>query len=105
MNQTTEINKGVKHDLGKDQWYLLPLNVVSWVVKVLMFGANKYAPFNWQLVVKEKPQRYFDAAVRHLADYQSGERMEPESKLPTLAHAICCLIFILWNDINNGQTN
>ncbi len=94
------LKKGIKHDHGKDQWWLLPLNVLSPVVKVLMFGAGKYAPYNWQRV---KPkERYYDACIRHLADWQEGERIEPESGLPTLAHAICCLIFLLWYEVKHA---
>jgi hypothetical protein len=90
--------KGIKFDLGKDQWYLLPFEVLRDVVKVLMLGANKYAPFNWQKVVKDNPNRYFDACIRHLVAWQSGEKKDKETSLSHLAHAICCLIFLLWNE-------
>ena len=31
-----------------------------------------------------------------------GEQLDPESKLPHLAHAVCCLLFILWFEETNG---
>jgi hypothetical protein len=34
---------GVKHDKGKPQWDLLPWKEMEDVVKVLTFGASKYA--------------------------------------------------------------
>jgi hypothetical protein len=89
---------GRKYDADKLKWHLLKLKWLEPVVRVFMFGAKKYAPFNWQLVVKGDPTRYIDALKRHLADYEEGERTEPESGQPTMAHLICCGIFLLWHD-------
>lgn len=92
---------GLKLDSGKDQWSLLPFGVLRAVVKVLMYGAKKYAPNNWKYV---KPkERYFDACQRHLVAWQDGEKNDPETGLSHLAHAICCLIFLLWHDQNASQ--
>jgi hypothetical protein len=90
--------KGIKYDTEKDQWHLLPFGVLREVIQVLMLGAKKYSPFNWQLV---KPkERYFDACIRHVTAWQEGEKQDKESGLSHLAHAICCLIFLLWHDKN-----
>ena len=89
--------KGVKHDKEKDDWFLLPPEPLRWVIRVLMHGAKKYAPDNW-VYVKPK-ERYYSAAPRHLTSWKDGERIDRESGLPTLAHAICCLIFLLWHDL------
>ena len=87
---------GIKHDKEKDAWSLLPLEVLRDVVKVLMLGAKKYSPDNWKYVLPK--ERYFDACLRHLTAWQAGEKKDPESGLSPLAHAICCLIFLLWHD-------
>lgn len=89
-----------KKDFGKDQWYLMPFETLRDVVKVLMFGTSKYTPFGWQVVVRDNPKRYFDAAIRHLAAWQSGEKQDSETGISHLAHATCCLIFLLWHDKN-----
>lgn len=89
-----------KKDSGKDQWYLMPFETLRDVVRVLMFGASKYTPFGWQAVVKDNPKRYFDAAIRHLVAWQSGEKYDQESGLSHLAHAACDVIFLLWNEKN-----
>ncbi len=90
--------KGIKYDTGKLQWRLLPLEVLRDVVLVLMYGAKKYSPDNWKQV---KPkERYFDGCLRHLDAWQAGERKDPETGRNPLAHAICCLIFLLWHDKN-----
>ena len=92
---------GQKFDQGKPQWSLLPWSALGEVVAVLGFGARKYGAHNWQHVLEAKT-RYADAALRHLTAWLSGEQLDPESKLPHLAHAVCCLLFILWFEETNG---
>jgi len=89
------MKKGRKSDNGKPRWDLLPLEQVEEIVKVLSFGAIKYAPNQWQHVPNAE-NRYFAAMMRHIKAYQSGEIKDNESGLPHLAHAACCIIFIMW---------
>jgi hypothetical protein len=67
-------------------------------VKVLEFGKQKYAKDNWQKVANSR-ERYLDATFRHLIAYIEGEKVDKESGLHHLAHATCCLLFILWFDL------
>jgi len=85
---------GRKDDRGKPQWDLLPVASVRSIVEVLTFGAKKYAPNAWQSV-PEARRRYYAATMRHLAAWWEGERLDEESGLPHLAHAGCCLLFLL----------
>lgn len=94
--------EGAKSDFGKDRFDLLPVGPVRWVVKVLTRGAEKYAVDNWQLVPDAR-RRYYAAALRHITAWWEGERSDPEWGLPHLAHACCCLLFLLWLDDNGGQ--
>lgn len=93
-----KLNKGVKFDQGKPRWDLLPIREVEQVVKVLTHGAGKYADDNWQLIVADNPGRCIAAAYRHLAAWRQGEILDPESGQSHLAHAVCNLLFLLWND-------
>lgn len=68
---------------------------------VLWYGANKYAPWNWQRVPDAREQ-YFGAATRHLVAWRRGELLDPETGLPHLAHATCNLLFIAWFDWKDG---
>ena len=86
---------GAKYDAGKDPWHLLPWVAVREVVRVLEHGRKKYAPNNWQLVPDAR-DRYFSAAVRHLTAWHNGEDLDAESGLHHLAHAGCCVLFLLW---------
>ena len=85
---------GLKYDSEKPRWDLLPLDIIEEIVKVLTIGAQKYDDDNWRKVENGK-KRYYAAMMRHIKDYQSGEMLDPETGLPHLAHAGCCLIFIM----------
>lgn len=85
---------GMKFDDGKPRMDLIPPHAEQMLAMVLTFGAKKYAPDNWRLV--ENPeQRYIAAAMRHINAYRSGEINDPETGLPHLAHAMCCLAFLI----------
>lgn len=94
--------KGVKKDSSKLKWDLLPIEAVEQVVRVLMFGARKYSPDNWKRVPDAR-NRYYAAALRHIFAWRRGSKLDPESKKPHIAHAVCCLIFILWLDLKGGK--
>jgi hypothetical protein len=64
------------------------------VARVLTVGAKKYAVNNWKYVPNGK-FRYINAAMRHLFAHMRGEMKDPETGENHLAHAICCLMFIL----------
>lgn len=66
------------------------------------FTTNVSGADNWK-TVPDARRRYYDAAIRHLTAWWDGERNDPESNLPHLAHAACCIIFLLWLD-DNPQT-
>ena len=73
------------------------------VVDVLEFGARKYDLDNWQQVENAR-QRYFDAMCRHIAaDVGPLSRQDPDSHLPHWAHALCCILFTIWFDIQEEQ--
>lgn len=85
---------GRKDDNDKPRMDLLPFAALEGVAKVLTFGARKYGDDNWRDVTPFR-SRYLAAALRHLAAYGRGEVLDPETKLPHLAHAACCLLFLL----------
>lgn len=92
---------GRKYDSGKPEFSLLPPWALESVAKVLTFGAEKYEIDNWKHVSNGE-YRYRNAALRHINDYIKGEKTDLESGCNHLAHAICCLMFILDAD-ESGQ--
>ena len=76
----------------KLQYELMPQEALEGVVKILTFGAQKYAPYNWK---KVRPiYRYYGALLRHLEAVRRGEWVDQESGLPHLDHAMCNVVFL-----------
>ena len=89
---------GRKYDGGKPQLYLLPPKSINEVGKVLTFGAEKYDPHNWRKV-DDLQNRYTSAALRHIFAHIDGESVDEETGLSHLAHAMCCLLFKLEDEL------
>jgi len=85
---------GLKSDNGKLRWSLLPEREVEEVVRILEYGAKKYAPDSWQHL-EDGRTRYYDALRRHLQAWRRGEVYDHESKLPHLAHVACNIFFLM----------
>lgn len=90
---------GRKFDQDKPRWELLPYKEVGEIVDIFTFGAKKYEDNNWKHV-KPLKERYFGALMRHLVAWKEGEKKDPESGRSHLAHAGCCLLFLMWGDNN-----
>lgn len=69
---------------------------------MLTIGAKKYEIDNWKYV-PNGDIRYKNAALRHLNSYLKGEHKDPETGENHLAHAICCLMFMLDADESGQQ--
>ena len=89
---------GAKHDQGKPRYDLIPVHAEAEFVDVLTFGATKYAPNQWRNVEGAR-ERYTAAAMRHIAAYRMGETHDQESGKHHLAHAMCCMAFIIELDL------
>lgn len=83
----------MKFDGGKLRYDLIPFEALEQIVAVLTYGAEKYEPENWKTVEVE---RYMAAAYRHMAAVSMGEELDADTGLPHLAHAGCCILFMLW---------
>lgn len=94
----TELKQGVKHDEGKNRMDLMSPWFIIEMSKVLTYGATKYEEHNW--VKGLKYSRCFGAALRHMYAWWSGETNDPETDLHHLAHAACCLMFLLHYETN-----
>lgn len=96
-----KMTEGRKDDTGKLPWHLLPGDALEEIVKVLQFGANKYAERNWEVGMKWS--RPFAALMRHMWAWWRGEHTDKETGLSHLAHAGCCLLFLLAYSVRNKQ--
>ncbi len=81
--------QGIKYDGEKPRFDLIPFDLMEGEQRVWEFGARKYSPMNWR---KGMPMTQpYNALLRHLFAYMSGEDNDPESGESHLDHAACCL--------------
>lgn len=97
----TELKTGAKYDSGKVGLHLLPPEPLMEIAKVLDFGAKKYDAWNWSKGISYS--RVYGALLRHLFAWWKGEDTDPESGLKHLAHAGCCVLFLLQYSINRND--
>lgn len=87
------IPTGVKNDQDKPDLSLISTIAITKVAEVMTFGKRKYSAHNWRGGFYWS--RPLAAALRHVFAYIGGEDKDPETGLSHLAHACCCLFFIL----------
>lgn len=85
--------KGLKYDQGKPRPELIPALSILEISKVLAFGAKKYEEWNWTEDLTYS--RISGACLRHLFYWLSGEDKDKETGISHLAHAGCCVLFLL----------
>ena len=83
----------LKFDQDKLPLHLLSTEALNQTAAVLKFGAQKYAEHNWRKGFTWS--RPLSAALRHITAFNNGEDKDPESGLSHLAHAMCCIMFLL----------
>lgn len=88
-----QFGTALKFDQNKLPLNLLSTEAMNQTAAVLAFGAQKYAEHNWRNGFAWS--RPLAAAMRHLTAFNDGEDRDPESGLSHLAHAACCIMFLL----------
>ena len=80
---------GARYNDGKPDLSLIPITTLEDEARVWMYGEGKYKRFNWLKGMAWSIP--FACAMRHLAAWQRGEELDPESGQTHLAHAMCNL--------------
>lgn len=84
---------GARANSGKPDWSLMPLDVLTPVVRVWGVGAAKYAAWNW---AKGMPWSVpLACLLRHAAAYQRGETLDHETGESHMAHVICNAMMLM----------
>jgi hypothetical protein len=97
---TTKQLGGQKFDSDKLRYDLLPPELLEEVARVLAFGAEKYSARNWELGMQWS--RPFGAMMRHMWAWWGGEDKDPETGYSHLAHAACCIAFLVAYERRNA---
>ena len=100
-----ELEVGKKDDYKDDKpmWHLLDLNMLEGVVRLLMFGLEKYGVRDSWKYLENGEDRWYSACIRHLNAHQSGEELDSESKQMHLDAAILNLIFLRYHYLKNKK--
>lgn len=94
-------SEGRKDDRGKAPHHLIAPEIQDALAAVLEFGAQKYAPRNWEKGMSWS--RPFSALMRHMWAWWRGERADPETGMSHLWHAACCIMFLVaYEERNSG---
>lgn len=80
---------------------LLSSIAVYKIAEVMTYGKKKYTAHNWRGGIAYS--RLIAAAFRHLFAYLGGENTDPESGLSHLAHAVCCLMMLLEQEVTRPE--
>ena len=91
INLTLE---GIKFDKAKARPSLVPPVAMQHVIDAFEYGARKYSPDNWKLVI-DAEVRYLDALMRHVEGYRLGEYYAKDSLLPHLAHVVANALILM----------
>jgi hypothetical protein len=83
----------LKYDEDKPPMNLLSREALEQTALVMAFGKQKYDAHNWRKGFQWS--RPLSAAMRHIMAFNDGEDKDPESGLSHLAHAACCIMFLL----------
>ena len=67
----------------------------------MMEGALKYGAHNYR-AIGVRASVYYDAAERHLKAFWEGEDIDPDSGLPHIVKAMCCLCVLRDSQIINN---
>lgn len=103
IDEQLKTAKAIKYDQGKADWSLMPFEALEGVVKVLEFGAQKYSRDNWKVGGGLTVTRVLNSCLRHVFAYVRGEKLDPESGLSHIDHAMCNLIFAAYYIMNKDR--
>lgn len=95
------MSEGKKFDGDKVRMELLSTEALRQIAMVMTFGAKKYDSHNWRKGLEWS--RVLGALLRHTTAFLNGEDKDPETGLSHMAHAGCCVMFLLEYEKTNKQ--
>lgn len=85
-----------RHNIGKVDYTLLPVEALKQESLVWMMGEKKYSRWNWKKLWGDKTiDVVMASAMRHSLAIMDGELVDPESGLPHAAHVRANMAMII----------
>lgn len=94
----TLMKSALRFNEGKPKWTLVHFNSLVPLVRVLEYGAKKYAPYNWQKPMSRMD--ILDSMQRAMAKLIDGEENDEESGLPHIGHILANAMFYSFHVTN-----
>lgn len=101
MSEENKLRKGDKFDSGKPMIRFLSKEFIDQTALAQTYGAKKYGHWNFQKGLETTA--LYDAAMRHLMAWMSGEDLDPESGNTHLGHAAANLNMLIWMLANKPE--
>ena len=92
MSMKTVLMQGIKHDQGKPDLSLLPVEFLNEVAFAMMYGETKYGRYNFTGGMAW--HRLIAACLRHVYAFAAREELDKESGVSHLGHAAACLLML-----------
>ena len=83
--------KSLRYNEGKPQWSLVDFKSLEPLVRVMEYGAQKYARENWKKGLDLN--QILESMSRHLFALMSGEIVDPESGCEHIGHIMANAMF------------
>lgn len=115
MKHALNEEKALRYNEGKLKWSLVHFKSLEPLVRVLMYGAEKYTvvkegvtisgAHNWKKGLNRK--EILESMQRHLASLIDGEEVDSESGISHIGHIGCNAMFYTYMKENNlgGEDN
>jgi hypothetical protein len=100
MNKLTDNNVKTAAAADKPKTSAVPPIAIMALGAAMQDGANKYGLFNWR-TTSVSATVFYDAMMRHLAAWYSGENHAQDSGVHHLAHLMAGAAILLDGEFNN----
>ena len=92
---------GNKHDAGKPEISLIPVEAIEGCAKALTFGANKYGKHNFSDGIEHT--RLINSLLRHTMAILRNEDNDPESNLDHVDHILANASMLKFMRVNRSD--
>ena len=91
----------LRYNTGKPQWSLVHMQSLVPMIRVLEYGALKYAPFNWQKPAER--DTLINSMQRHMAALIDGNELDDESGLTHIGHIMANAMFYSYHFVEKEK--
>jgi hypothetical protein len=96
MQRINSVSRALRHNEGKVDLSLVPVEATIQECMVWEAGAKKYGRGNWEkLWGKDTVNVAMASAMRHMFAILDGQKDDPETGLPHAAHVRCNMAMLL----------